>query len=470
MIKFRFQTDSNFQSDLMDVVRAFFPYVEEGETFDDVLIFSEGDLGDGLYGVKIQGSFGEKEQTMPLSSEWDKWELKRKTKRFCKIFLYRFLKNLTGRELPYGSLTGIRPTKLYRDLEERGEDAERTFLEDFDCSAYKTEHVKIIAENQKPYLNIGESEVDFFVNIPFCPTRCAYCSFVSVAIDKLKKYLPDYVKLVKKEISILKRVLFENNFRVNAVYFGGGTPTSLPADMLDDVLSEIDFPYKEFTVEAGRPDTLSREKLDVLKKHGVTRISINPQTFNDKTLKLIGRDHTVADFYKAVELAADYDFDVNFDLIAMLPEETLEDFKFSVEKAIELSPENITVHTLSLKRGSVLTLSGHDNSDWRLADEMVSYADRRLKEEGYLPYYMYRQKHVSGNLENTGYAKSGKICIYNIDIMEENASILAAGAGSISKRLFKSEGRLERQADFKAVKDYVERFDEVEEKTQSFWK
>lgn len=469
MITFRFETDSVFESDLMDEVRAFFPYVKKDDEAEKTLRVSCDDSG-GVFTVKISGDFGEKSAQADIKPEWNDLEKKRETKRIAKVFLYDFLKNLTGVCLPYGSLTGIRPTKLFRDLEDRGEDAERLFLDVFECSKAKTEHVKQIVKNQKPLLKVGENEVDFFVNIPFCPTRCAYCSFVSVAIDKLKKYLPDYVKLLKNEISILKNVLFENNLTVRAVYFGGGTPTSLPADMLASVLSEIDFPFKEFTVEAGRPDTVTKEKLNALKNAGVTRISINPQTFWDKTLRLIGRDHTVEDFYRAAELAGSYDFDVNFDLIAMLPEETFEDFKFSVDSAVKLSPENITVHTLSLKRGSELTLSGHDNTDNLLANQMVFYADAELKKHGYLPYYMYRQKHVSGNLENTGYAKEGKICIYNVDIMEESTSILAAGAGSISKRVFPKEGRIERQADFKAVKEYVERFEEVKTRTENFWK
>ncbi|MCI9291676.1 MAG: radical SAM protein, partial [Clostridia bacterium] len=226
------------------------------------------------------------------------------------------------------------------------------------------------------------------------------------------------------------------------------------------IVSAAKFDCKEYTVEAGRPDTITRAKLDIMKKYGVSRISVNPQTFNQNTLDLIGRSHSVDDIYKVYGMAREYDFDINMDLIAMLPGESLQDFVFSVDKAISLAPDNITVHTLALKKGSALKVGGYDNAGFELADAMVDYAREAVEKSGYLPYYMYKQKYMSGNLENVGYCRQGKECIYNIHIMEEVSSIIANGAGGISKRIFDGE-RIERLANPKGIDVYLQRRDKM---------
>ena len=463
--------NSKHKNELMEMVRAFEPYVdfrydEIAENADE--FFYE----DKIYAdsMEISVSVAGYRTTLSYKLPEDTLENKKYARRFGKNAIYTALKKYSGEHLPYGSLTGVRPTKLYAELMKEGVDAYDEFINVFDVTPEKTEHVRRIVNNQKDLLNIGETEVDVFINIPFCPTRCAYCSFVAVGMKQLAKYLEKYVETLKNEISIIKNVVYENNFKVRAVYFGGGTPTSLPVKMLEDIILACDFNAREFTVEAGRPDTISVEMLDMLKTVGVTRISINPQTFHDKTLKILGRAHTVEDTLRAYDLARNYPMSVNMDLISALPGETYEDFVFSLDKTLSLAPDNITVHNLSLKRGSVLTESNYEATNDRDAQKMIDYSVATLENAGYEPYYMYRQKYNTGNLENSGYSVPRKECLYNVDIMEENCNILAAGAGAISKRLFKGENRIERLADVKDVKGYIERADGMRERHENFWK
>jgi oxygen-independent coproporphyrinogen-3 oxidase len=463
MYSFKFCTNFGDSGELEEVLRAFYPHINMDESGENLELFVNENADIFYVEIFCNGKSVSK-NGLNLQKKWDNLERKRQLKRFCKIMLYAYIKSITKISLPYGSLTGIRPTKLYRTLQENGENAEHVFRDYFDVSGEKTELVKSIVEVQKTCLNRDEKSVDFFVNIPFCPTRCTYCSFIAVPIEKLKKSLPQYEICLKKEINLLKKAIKNNHFKVRSVYVGGGTPTSLSPKMLKNILQELDFDAGEFTVEAGRPDTITSEVLDTLAECKVSRISINPQTFNDKTLRLIGRHHTVEDFYKAYELSEGYDFDVNIDLISALPEENFEDFKLSVDSAVALKPQNITVHTLAMKRGSALTVSGYENTAANLAEKMIDYSNNVIINEGYLPYYMYRQKYVCGNLENTGYALKGKECLYNIDIMEEDTNILAAGSGAISKKLDFSKNLLTRQPNFKDVAEYIRRFDEIEEK------
>jgi coproporphyrinogen dehydrogenase HemZ len=470
-------TFKNYENDLSELVREFLPL-----TADNFSLYLTGGWNgkNELWAELISDKFQnfKKYYSFYVSDEERAYEgkalggtpeiiLKRLEKRYLKIALYRTLQFLTGVSLPYGALTGIRPTKLYYDLSGTGR-AFEIFTENFSVSRDKALLIKSIVEEQEKIKSKSEKEVDVFVNIPFCPTRCAYCSFVSVPINKHEKYLKSYKNCLIQELSIIKNIISENNFEVRSLYFGGGTPTSLPTVLLNEILSAADFRASEFTVEAGRPDTLDKRTLNLLKSAGATRISINPQTFNDATLLRIGRNHTAADILKAYKLAKGM-FDINMDLIAALPGETLGDFKASVDKAVELAPENITVHTLSLKRGSELKQSGAALSAEQTA-EMIDYSYRALTSAGYRPYYMYRQKYMSGNLENVGYAKEGKACKYNVDIMEETTSIIAAGAGAIGKRIFPAEYRIERQPNFKGVLDYINRFDEIAQKKAEFWR
>ncbi len=393
-------------------------------------------------------------------------ELKRLTKRYAKLSLYKAFSRLLGVELPWGSLTGIRPTKLaYQQLESTGE-FEEFFVDTMKVSVEKTGLVKEIIDAQKGIYKKDDDNTDFFVFIPFCPSRCKYCSFISADIKSARKRVDEYIDTLIYEINESKKYI--KNLR--SIYIGGGTPVSLSDQQLDRILSVIDDINTgvEFTVEAGRPDAITQSNLDILKKHKVTRICINPQTFSDKTLVSLGRNHTANDVVEKFELAKK-DFVVNMDLIAGLDGESFDDFKASIDKAIELSPDNITVHTLCIKKGSALAETSSRLSGKQVAD-MVDYARESLKINGYTPYYLYRQKYMAGNLENVGYAKQGKACVYNVNVMEEISSTVACGANAISKRVFNGGERIERTASPKDVPTYINKISTILEKKDKLFK
>lgn len=397
---------------------------------------------------------------------------KREEKRYLKMAIYGTLGFLTGIRLPYGCLTGIRPTKLYAEIEASpdlyGKSAREVFIEDYDVSSAKVDLIERIVEVQKPLRNKGEKDMDAFVFIPFCPTRCAYCSFVSLPLDKQKKLVAPYVDCLIRELDQTNALIKEKDINIRSVYIGGGTPTSIGVQNLDSILSACPS-AREFTVEAGRPDTINRDMIDMLLAHGVSRISVNPQTFNDATLALIGRQHRARDIYNAYALVKGK-MDVNMDLIAMLPNETFEDFKRSVDITCALAPENVTVHTLYMKKGSRLKNEGFEDAGFELASRMVDYAYEKLSAAGYAPYYMYRQKYTSGNLENVGYALPGHECLYNIDIMEEDTSILANGANAISKKWEADKNLITRCANYKEPLEYIKNIDLMLSRQADFWK
>ena len=270
-----------------------------------------------------------------------------------------------------------------------------------------------------------------------------------------------YVDALIREIEFAKQIIKEKNLVVKTVYFGGGTPTSLPTSELERILENTCFGVKEFTVEAGRPDTITREKLDLLKKYNVSRISVNPQSFNDNVLKAIGRNHSAKQTLDAYNMAREYNFQINMDLISGLPKETLKSFKENIDICMHLSPDNITVHTLALKRGSTFANENKDIFAKPLTQKMQEYAHEQIVKNGYLPYYLYRQKNMVGNLQNIGYCKKGTKCDFNIDSMEETVSVLACGANAISKRIFDYENRIERYANSKDIKTYINKIDEI---------
>lgn len=458
-------TNENYRNDLMELVRAF-----EQRTDEELSLAADYALSPGEMRVEVTADkFGNfrKFFRFPYAPA-DAMEAKRLEKRYLKIALYGVLVFLTGRELPYGCLTGIRPTKLYAEL---GEGAHDVFLQDFSVRPEKLALIERIVREQEGLRNPDPGRVaDLFVFIPFCPTRCAYCSFVSMPVDRQRKLLRPYTDDLTEEIGWLKKRAKKLGYSIRAVYVGGGTPTALPLDMLDEVLAACRVRgAKEFTVEAGRPDTITEEALALLKSRGVTRVSVNPQTFNDETLKRIGRRHTAADVERAYALACDR-FDVNMDLIAMLPGESAEDFFRTVDRAAELSPANVTVHTLYLKKGSELRTGGYKSTENSEAERMVDYALTKLSASGYEPYYMYRQKYTSGNLENVGYTKPGKACLYNMDVMEEDTTVFAAGAAAISKKVTPAINLIERNANYKEPLEYVKHFDTVMQKQKDFWK
>lgn len=379
-------------------------------------------------------------------------ERKRYEKRFSKLAFYRALSSVLKETMPWGALTGIRPVKFsYRE----GENWRETMRDVMGVEEEKLDVVDRIRREQAPYYETSPKDADLFIGIPFCPTRCSYCSFVSQEIGKCGQ-IPEYVDCLTKEIIAAKRLIG----RLRSVYIGGGTPVSLPTKELERILDTVKDPGVEFTVEAGRPDCIDEEKLELLRSKGVTRICVNPQTFHDKTLVLLGRKHTVKEILDKYELALKYGFSVNMDLIAGLPEETFDDFRYSVDKAVDLSPDNVTVHTLSLKKGSRLKESVERLPDGEIS-KMIGYSSRRLISSGYEPYYLYRQKYMAGNLENTGYTKPGKGCVYNIDVMEEITDNVACGANAVSKKLFGEEDRIERYGAPKDIATYIAKIDRI---------
>ena len=471
MIGIRFETNAEkYYADYMEVVREFEPHLVDKEGGERLFLQLESDgeqVKVVISSALLPSNYYEISQKIDISrSELAKIA---QIKRFSKVALYDALKKISGVDLPYGSLTGIRPTKLYHDLLSQGKDAQKEFEEDLRVSASKTKLIGDIVKNQSSVYLKEEGVADVFVNIPICPTRCVYCSFISAEFSKIKKQVPAYCDLLIKELEDCKKLIAETGYKIRSVYVGGGTPTCISDDDFLRILSLCDFGQSEFTVEAGRPDTITENKLKIMDETGVTRISINPQSFNQSTLDVIGRRHSVDDVYRAYECARKYSFDINTDLIAMLPGEGFDEFAHSVDCAVAMRPENITVHTLALKKGSVLKVGGYDNTSDELAAKMVDYAREAVQKAGYSPYYMYRQKYVSGNLENVGYALQGKYCLYNVDIMEETTTIIANGAGGISKKLDLSRNLLERCANPKGLDVYLARGSEVFDKKRAFF-
>ena len=468
MIDFHISNEE-YLNDLMELVRPFESRTDVDLKLDVDYFRQKNAIRISIYSDSFDNF--QKHYTFSIKSK-DELERKRKEKRFLKIAIYRTLSFLTGVNLPYGCLTGIRPTKLFleiqNDFKDYGKGAREVFIDDYSVSDAQVNLVEKIVNVQAPIRNKSSKEYDVFVFIPFCPTRCAYCSFVSLPIDKQRKLVEPYVECLIRELEQTKELIRSKKWKIRAVYVGGGTPTSIGAQALDRVLEYCHFGAREFTVEAGRPDTIDEDIVAVMQKHGVTRVSVNPQTFNDKTLEIIGRRHKSVQTYNAYMLVRDK-FDVNMDLIACLPDETFEDFKRSVDIAVALNPANITVHTLYMKKGSALKQGGYDNTDFETASKMVDYAYSKLTESGYEPYYMYRQKYTSGNLENVGYAKPNKACIYNVDIMEEDTSIIANGANAISKKWDKKLNLITRCANYKEPLEYVKHIDEMMKRQHDFW-
>lgn len=396
-----------------------------------------------------------------------------KMKNLLKRAVYDLLSDLTGRSLPWGTLTGIRPTKVpLRMIEEGKSDAE---IENFMKEAYKTSEEKIriseeIAHREHEILSSIDTEhgVSIYIGIPFCPTTCLYCSFPSYARASFEGQVDSYLAALIKEIHAVANLIREKGKRLDTVYIGGGTPTSLSSEELDLLLSAIDrelpMPVREFTVEAGRPDSIDRDKLRVMKAHGVSRISINPQTMHDKTLKLIGRHHTRAQLVTAFQMAREEGFsDINMDLILGLPGETTEDVKETLDQVKALGPDNLTIHSLAIKATSRLNKEweAYQNYAMENSDALMQMAMQSAADMGLLPYYLYRQKHMIGNLENIGFASPGKAGIYNILIMEEKETILALGAGTASKYVSDSGRNVKRTENVRDIPTYIERIDEM---------
>ncbi|MBE7011191.1 MAG: coproporphyrinogen dehydrogenase HemZ [Ruminococcaceae bacterium] len=375
--------------------------------------------------------------------------------------------------MPWGILNGIRPVKIAMKLLNGGmsdEEVVAHFKNEYNATEEKAKLALEIAKVEKPIIdNMSENGISLYVGIPFCPTRCLYCSFVTNSIFRSKSLIPDYLDCLMREIEVSAEIVRENGQKIETVYIGGGTPTTLEARELEMLIGELFREFdlsdiKEFTVEAGRPDTINEDKLRVIKSFDIGRISINPQTMNEETLKIIGRNHTPSQIVEAYKLARKCGIDViNMDVIAGLPGESLEMFEKTIREVEELNPENTTVHTMSIKRSSRLRemIDEYDLTKGDEVSRMVDYAREYLADKGKYPYYLYRQKNMLGNLENIGYCKSETESLYNIFIMEEVQTILALGCGGVTKTVDRKTDRIERIFNVKEPKDYIERIDEM---------
>lgn len=395
---------------------------------------------------------------------------KRYAKRCIKIAAFRLLKQAFPEiSPPWGSLTGIRPTSMLRSLQDGlgNESADLQMLNEFNVSRDKLELSKRIVANQRPVLSsIGARDFDVYIGIPFCRTRCLYCSFAS-DLRTSKTDMRPYLDALKLDIASGASMARAAGLNLRCVYMGGGTPTILTADELEEILDFAVNAYSmgrgiEFTVEAGRPDTITQEKLNVLKRFGVDRISINPQTMSDATLRRMGRDHTAQDIRRCFNMAREAGFSsINMDIICGLPGECTDDVKSTLEQIASLSPDCLTVHTLSIKRSSRLKeqLSATPLPSPYQVEQMLSMGYDAAMGLLMIPYYMYRQKYMTGNMENVGYSRPDKICVYNIDMMEDAISIVAHGAGSMTKRVFPEQTRIERAPNPKDIQTYISKID-----------
>lgn len=471
---------AGFEYDIHSLVKAFYRECEvrvhaEGEG-------EPGSSSDGYPDISLQigeeeivlvliqaggGSSSFHAKKVVISDTPDRTEVKNRLKKL----IYVALSEYTGKQLPWGTLTGIRPTKIPMTmlLEGRKEEEILSYMKDtYLVSEEKAGLSLEIAEREKELLSTihYQDGYSLYIGIPFCPTTCLYCSFTSFPIVSWKKRVSEYLEAVEKEITFTAEIYKDKV--LDTVYIGGGTPTTLSAEELERLLSflrkTLDFSQvKEFTVEAGRADSITADKLEVLIKYGVTRISVNPQTMKEETLRLIGRQHTVEQVKEAFYLAREKGFaNINMDLILGLPGEDEEDVKRTIEEVKKLNPDSLTVHSLAIKRASRLNQWIEENGIEALhnTDETMKIAENGAREMGMVPYYLYRQKNMSGNFENVGYAREGRFGIYNILIMEEVQTIIALGAGTVTKRVY-GNGRIERCDNVKDVGLYIEKIDEM---------
>lgn len=458
----------NFHFELENLTRLFFP----NEKITVIRDFSEPqppciytEVSDKITISVNIGSFNKSETAVKRLTDDD-------NELVSAQLLYKLLCDFTGLTQPWGILTGVRPVKLLRRLAEESseEQAVKKFEKDFFVSNEKIALSRETEHNERKILELSKPEsFSLYVGIPFCPSRCSYCSFVMASIERAEKLIEPYTKLLCEEIKRTAEIANKLGLRLETVYFGGGTPTTLSAEQLDTVLGTVNKSFdmstcREFTVEAGRPDTIDIAKLFALKENKVDRISINPQTVNDEVLKTIGRKHTAQQFFDAFELARKCGFDnINTDLIAGLPTDTPESFKNSLDSIVRLKAECITVHTLCMKRASRLTTEGVtlDLQQARDAREMLAYTQNILGQNEYIPYYMYRQSRMVGNLENVGWSKKGFESLYNVYVMDETHTILACGSGGVTKLKRNNPDYLERIFNFKYPYEYIDRFDEL---------
>lgn len=470
---------AQYEYDIHSLVKAFYPeeevrvltpdsVVKDKKLFEQPIaieiLFDEDRMTLTFFHYEDNGN--NRQYTLHIDGEKNKDH-----KNAFKRFLYTSLQKETGISLPWGNLTGIRPTKIAMAMLEQGKEKNeiQLFLEREHLVSSEKAMLSIeIAEREMEILKPVHYEEGYslYIGIPFCPTTCLYCSFTSFPISLWKARVAEYLSALEKEIEFIADIYRDKT--LDTIYIGGGTPTSLSADELDRLFTKIRASFdlstvQEFTVEAGRADSITEEKLRVLYRHGVTRISVNPQTMKQETLRLIGRQHTVEQVISAFHMARQAGFDnINMDIILGLPGEGEEDVKETIKAIESLAPDSLTVHSLAIKRASKLAQWIMENgiSSLHNTESTMQIAEQGARRMGMAPYYLYRQKNMSGNFENVGYAKDGKYGIYNILIMEEKQTIVACGAGTVTKRVY-GDGRIERCDTVKDVASYIERIDEM---------
>lgn len=501
---------SNYEYDVHSIVGAFYPGEQiKVQTPESKAVKDAGPVkirvqlrqdGAALYvdGREYDWGWPEPGSGVTDGTAWEGGTGGRDYKYGFKCFLYRTLSRLTGRELPWGNLTGIRPTKIAFSLLEEGKSDEEIighYRQRYFVCREKAELSVAIARRERELLGslgygagkgmegvrvLGEGDIreraySLYIGIPFCPTTCMYCSFTSFPIGGFRKHTDAYIDCLIREMDYVSERF--RGKRLDCVYVGGGTPTTLEAAQLDRLLSALEGRFdlsdlKEYTVEAGRADSITEEKLKVLRGHGVGRISINPQTMNQGTLDIIGRKASVEQVEEAYGLARRLGFDnINMDLIMGLPGELEEDVRHTINRVVEMAPDSLTVHSLAIKRASMLNKWVQENGVSMLhnTDETMAIAAEGAARLNLVPYYLYRQKNMSGNFENVGYAREGKLGLYNILIMEEVQTIVALGAGAITKRVY-PDGRIERCENVKEVAQYIERIEEMIERKRVLFK
>jgi oxygen-independent coproporphyrinogen-3 oxidase len=466
----------NYEYDIQALVKSFYPEEQIAVLLPESREDKRRELQDKVRVRLIVREDGAELTVDSGTYHWAKPEGE-DSKGSFKRFLYDVLQKDTGKSLPWGNLTGIRPTKIAYGLLEEGKSREeivKYYMGEYYTSREKAELAVDIAERERRLLSgiHYRDGYSLYIGIPFCPTTCLYCSFTSYPIGGWRKQVDTYVDCVIKEMEYTAEKY--GHKILDSVYVGGGTPTTLEPEQLDRLLSRLkglfDFRnVKEFTVEAGRADSITEDKLQVLYRHGVTRISVNPQTMKQQTLDIIGRKASVKQVEEAYALARRVGFDnINMDLILGLPGETEEDVRHTIDRVVELAPDSLTVHSLAVKRASKLNQWIQENGVSMLhnTDETMRIAAEGAERLGLVPYYLYRQKNMSGNFENVGYAKEDRLSLYNILIMEEKQTIVALGAGSISKRVY-PDGRIERCENVKDVSQYIDRIDEMIERKEA---
>lgn len=462
----------NYIDDVVSILMMFYPndkYIQTNNVSDGITIVST--LAPGKATAQLYYD-NELKSTAGATAEND---TQREIKRVIGLSIAKAINSILNIPLPWGILTGVRPAKLVSEAWAEGyttAEIRETFKEKYLVSDEKLNLMIKVADEEKKIVEGGLGKAGLYIGIPFCPTRCLYCSFTSYPLKQYSSKVDAYLDALIKEMKFSKG--FFDNIEMESLYIGGGTPTALNEKQLDKLLTNVEKCFKipvEFTVEAGRPDTITEEKLKILKDHNVSRISINPQTLNDETLRLIGREHTTSMFLNAFEMARKAGHNhINTDIILGLPGEGEKEVTNTMEGLLKLDPESITVHTLAVKRASRLkeTLEKYTMTDALKMDKLIGISREYTEKMGMSPYYMYRQKNMVGNFENVGYCKANNQCIYNVAIMEEKQTILALGAGGSTKIVDNSLNKIERVFNVKSVDDYITRIDEMIERKRSF--